>query len=565
MVSFLTDGDLFQLGWTNNEITNSTAILLRETFETSSRNAWTTNAPNGAMPFNFWHLSTAEPGVVTTNGVSYFNARSTNTAFRMANDPSTTNVLATYDIGGGIQSLIQCALLSPRFDATNQSALFIQWNEYYETEPNADFVTVQARGGSNQNWFSISSVISGSSLNTNPVSGFVTNDWIHRRADLSRFAGQSNVQVRFLFSAQNSINNNYKGWWVDDVAVFGTRTVSGWVRDNNGRALEGATVYVIGKGGVKKVLEGQITIPPGVVIAEGQTAQDGSFRIKDVFPGQVLLKASAPGYAAEFYNGLLFTGTYAFGAGLHPGVADSDLVGTGAFVNVVSTNFIQAFFELERGLGRAYIGVAMDKTAGARHPVYVDQQLATIWNSSNTTALATNIAYLTHTNLNQLSNLHPDWETNAVAPRMLSELAPGAHWLQVATNFTPVLPVFPLREGEKFLVDFSTNGASGSLRIEAEDGGSYPIWMDGRIIGNTPLRRFAAVGPHKVSIVSTNFAHVALKTVVVQRERSTRFCSPPVILRASRVRPWCAPRMYLATHCPTRRCTSTAPCIPPIC
>ena len=516
VVSFLTDGDLFQLGWTNNEITNSTAILLRETFETSSRNAWTTNAPNGAMPFNFWHLSTAEPGVVTTNGVSYFNARSTNTAFRMANDPSTTNVLATYDIGGGIQSLIQCALLSPRFDATNQSALFIQWNEYYETEPNADFVTVQARGGSNQNWFSISSVISGSSLNTNPVSGFVTNDWIHRRADLSRFAGQSNVQVRFLFSAQNSINNNYKGWWVDDVAVFGTRTVSGWVRDNNGRALEGATVYVIGKGGVKKVLEGQITMPPGVVIAEGQTAQDGSFSIKDVFPGQVLLKASAPGYAAEFYNGLLFTGTYAFGAGLHPGVADSDLVGTGAYVNVVSTNFIQAFFELERGLGRAYLGVAMDKTAGARHPVYVDQQLATIWNGSNTTALASNIAYLTHTNLNQLSNLHPDWETNAVAPRMLSELAPGAHWLQVATNFTPVLPVFPLREGEKFLVDFSTNGASGSLRIEAEDGGSYPIWMDGRIIGNTPLRRFAAVGPHKVSIVSTNFARVALKTVVVQ-------------------------------------------------
>jgi hypothetical protein len=516
VVSFLTDGDLFQLGWTNSAITNSAAILLRENFETSTRNAWTTNAPNGAMPFNFWHLSTAEPGVVTTNGVSYFNARSTNTAFRMANDPSTTNVMATYDIGGGIQSLIQSALISPRFDATNQSALFIQWNEYYETEPNADYVTVQARGGTNQNWFSISTVISGASLNTNPVTGFVTNDWIHRRADLSRFAGQSNVQVRFLFSAQNAINNNYKGWWVDDVAVFGTRTISGWVRDNNGRALEGATVYVIGRGGVKKVMEGQVTLPPGVIIAEGQTGQNGSFSIKDVFPGQVFLKALAPGYAAEFYNGMLFTGTYAFGAGLHPGVADIDLVGTGAYVNVVSTNFNQAYFELERGLGRAYLGLAMDKTAGARHPVYVDQQLATIWNGSNTTALAAPIPYLTQTNLNQLLNLHPDWETNAVVPRLLADYAPGAHWVQVATNFTPVLPVFPLREGEKFLVDFSTNGASGSVRIEAEDGGSYPIWMDGRIIGNTPLRRFVAVGPHKVSIASTNFARVALKTVVVQ-------------------------------------------------
>ncbi len=515
IVSFLNDGDLYQLGWTNSAITNSTAILLQENFETATRNNWTTNAPNGAMPFNFWHLSTAEPGVVPTNGVSYFNARSTNTAFRMANDPTTTNVLATYDIGGGIQSLIQNALLSPRFTATNATTMFIQWNEYYETEPNADFVTVQARGGTNQNWFSISSVISGYSLNTNPVTGFVTNDWVHRRADLSRFAGQSNVQVRFLFSAQNAINNNYKGWWVDDVAVFGTRTISGWVRDNNGRALEGATVYAIGRGGVKKVLDGQVTIPPGTVFAESQTAQDGSFAIKDVFPGSVYIKALAPGYAAEFYNGELFTGTYAFAAGLYPGVNDIDLVGTGGYVNVISGNFTQAFFELERGLSRAYLGVAMDKTAGVRHPVYVDGKLATIWNGSNTTALATNIAYLTQTNLNQLINNHPDWETNAVAPRLLTELAPGAHWLQVATNFTPVLPVFPLREGEKFLVDFSTNGASGSVRIEAQDSGSYPVWMDGRMIGNTPLRRFAAVGPHKFTIVSTNFARVALKTVAI--------------------------------------------------
>jgi hypothetical protein len=516
IVSFLTDGDLYQLGWTNSAVTNFASILVNENFETPSRTNWTHNAPNGAMPFDFWHLSTAEPGTVNTNGVSYFNARSTNTAYRMANDPSTTNVNATYDIGGGIQSLIQNALYSPRFDATNQTALFVQWNEFFETEPNADYVTVQGRAGGNPNWFSLSSVLAGRSMGTNPVTGHVTNDWVFRKADLSRFAGQTNVQVRFLFSAQNAINNNYRGWWVDDVAVFGTRVIRGWVRDNNGKAIEKATVYVIGRGGVKQVADGQVTIPPGKVFAEAQTAQDGSYSIPDVFPGQVYVKALAPGYAAEFYNGLLFTGTYFFGHGLFAGVEDVELVSTGGYLSVISGDYTNAHFELSRGQGRSYLGVAFANTNGVRHPVYVDRHEAQIWNGSNTLATATNIAYLTATNLDVLAINRPDWETNALPPLLLSELAPGEHWVQTGTNLPPVLPSYALREGEKFLVNFTTNQSQGSVMVTALDGTNiYPVWMDGSIVGSTPLRLFARVGPHKFSLSSTNFGHVAPKSLVV--------------------------------------------------
>ncbi|MCB1071158.1 MAG: immune inhibitor A, partial [Kiritimatiellae bacterium] len=501
VVSFITDGDLYQLGWTNDAITNATAILVQENFETSSRTNWTHNAPNGAMPFDFWHLSTTEPGVISTNGIELFNARSTNTAYRMANDPSGTNVNATYDIGGGIQSLIQNALYSPRFDATNQTSLLLQWNEYYETEPNSDFVTVQARAGSNPNWFSISSVVSGQSLSTNPATGVVTNDWVSRTADLTRFAGQSNVQVRFLFSAQNAINNNYLGWWVDDVAVFGTRTISGWVRDNNGKALERATVYLIGRGGVETLIQGQRTIPPGKVFAEAQTADDGSFSINNVFPGHLYIKAVAPGYAAEFYDGELFTGTYAFGAGLYPGVADIDLVSSRGYVDVQTNDLLTANFELERGSGRSYLGVSMDDTGGSQYPVLVDGQVARIWNGLNTSATASNVPYETATNITDLSIVRPDWETNPVSPRLISEVAPGEHWVQVGTNFPALLPSFVLREGEKFLVNYRTNPVSGSVLVDVEGGGSYPVWLDGKIVGNTPLRIPVAVGPHKFSLV----------------------------------------------------------------
>ncbi len=524
VVSFMTDGDLYQLGWTNASATNALSILLpTETFETPSRNNWSHLAPNGAMPFDFWHLSTADPDPPQTNGIVYMDDHSTNTAYRMANDPTRTNVNATYQIGPGLQGMIQCALMSPRINASGQVGVMLHWNEFYETEPFYDFVTVQARAGGDPNWVSVSSMTSGQSIKTNMVTGAIGTGWVHRVANLSQFAGMTNLQVRFLFSAQNAINNNFRGWWVDDVSVYGTREIKGWVRDENGKALEGARVYGIGRGGVVNIVQGQECIPPGIIVAEADTAQDGSYTLRGLFGGKYYLKAEAPNYRAEFYNGPLFSGSYAFGAGLNPGVEDIDLVTAAGFIDVRFTNsFAQGYFELGRGKGRSFLGVAFANVAGQRVPVYLDGQPSLVWNGSNTLATAAAVPYLTVTNMNLLSLNRPNWDTNPVSPRLLGDYAPGQHWVKAGTNLPDMQPTFELREGEKYYVNFRTNQALGRMSVNAFDGRTLPVWVDGRVIGNTPADAFEKMGRHLVTLIQTNGPRIAVKTITVFPSRVTR-------------------------------------------
>ncbi|MBN1267975.1 MAG: S8 family serine peptidase, partial [Kiritimatiellae bacterium] len=107
--SYVSDGDTFQLGWNDPGSPHvNFNVLLVETFETSSRTNWFHDFTDGAHAFDFWHLSTAEPSP-HTNNVVYMADRSPTTAYRMANDPTGTNVLANYSTG----SVIQCYLQSP--------------------------------------------------------------------------------------------------------------------------------------------------------------------------------------------------------------------------------------------------------------------------------------------------------------------------------------------------------------------------------------------------------------------------------------------------------------------
>ena len=56
--------------------------------------------------------------------------------------------------------------------------------------------------------------------NLTQLSGDAMNTWQQKIIDLSAYAGQ-NVQVRFLFDTVDSAFNNFKGWYIDDVRVYG--------------------------------------------------------------------------------------------------------------------------------------------------------------------------------------------------------------------------------------------------------------------------------------------------------------------------------------------------------
>ncbi len=524
--SLLSDGDFVQLGWTNRGTAAGYDFIIRENFETSSRTNWVHSTTSARPPaFDLWNLSVADPQPPFTNHpvkIQFMYQRTTNVAYRMARDTSATpttpgtNLDADYNVGAPVQ----CALYSPVFDATPNSCLFMQWNEFFETEPYADYVQVQAAvvGGASTNWFIVGQQLSGFTTTVNPFTHAVTNGWAHRTVDMSHFAGQANVQVRFLFTAQNSINNNFRGWWVDDVYVYGGVVVSGWVRDVRGRPIDNGTVYALGLGGVTNRVEGNKISGAGKIFASAKTAADGSFVMAGLPHGLMMLKATAPNMAAEFYNGPLFAGAYAFGAGItnNFGLQDVDYArasSNGILNSRAGNSFSTAFFELDQGKGRAFLGVA----AAAATSLKLDNQAVSMWNGS-TTAPAL-VGWSATTNVATLVNNHPDWELAPKAPSLLGDIAPGTHWIMPSPNQGIPLPVLEMREGEDMVVQLGTNQTTGLLYVWSKIGGSYNIWIDGTATATkVPGTVSVKAGTHYASILdvsSNGVMHPAVKKVVV--------------------------------------------------
>ncbi|MBP7829734.1 MAG: S8 family serine peptidase [Kiritimatiellae bacterium] len=483
----VSDGDIFQLGYdTPADAWTNLNIYLAETFETSSRTNWAHSAPNAYLPLDLWHLSTAEPG--TNAGIRSMDDHTPSNSYRLAYDPSATNPAATYSRG---QPLI-CALDSPRVDALGTGNLYVAWREFYDTEPIKDFITVQARGGGNTNWTVVAGARSGES-----------GGWFRRVANLGAFAGQSNVQVRFLFTAQNAINNDFNGWYVDDVMIYQGATIFGWVRDINGRPIVGATVRALGRGGVTNVVQGHPTIPAPKIFGEAATAEDGSYMIAGIPLGRYYLKADEPSHRAEFWNGALFTAPYSFGSGLNPGVYNLDQVGAGGYIDVRTNGAVQeAHFELERGENQSFLGVSHTASA-AGLPVIVDYTAATLWNGS--TSAPALVAYST-TNVFPRPKLYPDWLTNAVKAELFAAASPGEHRVGMGAGLWRMAqPAVETREGEVVQVDLRTNAAQGYLYVASLDGMSYPVWLNGLNTGsNTPARLYVQAGTHLVQLAPTN-------------------------------------------------------------
>jgi serine protease AprX len=498
----VSDGDLYQLGYDSptNVLTNF-VMLVRENFETSSRTNWRHYATSPFLPFDLWHLSTAEPAP-RTNGIAYLRDRTTSTSFRVASDPSGTNVLATYSVG----SALACALESPVLNATNTLSLFVSWNEFFATEANVDFVSVQARGGPNTNWFLVSTAASGQSTG-----------WVRRTANLSTFANFTNVQVRFFFNALNAVNNNFAGWYVDDVAVYDGATIRGWVRDINGRPLQGAKVLALGRGGLTNALYGHRYVEPGKIFGEAFTTNDGSYVITGLPLGRYFVKATEASHVDEFFNGQLVVGggtNYGFGRQLNAGVPLITQVGAGGYVDLQAFHAVtNVHFELEKGNTPALVGIMLpgSNTVAAR----ADAQPLTVWNGL--TNGAATVPYLSATGYSIAFN-HPDWITNPVPPSLAASLAFGLHQFYGGTNYQSYPPPqLVLREGEVSLLQLFTNQGSGRLYVTAADRGKYRVIVDGFTLTNlTPALVATRAGPHEVSLQATNGVNrMPIKSVVV--------------------------------------------------
>lgn len=505
----ISDGMRIELGWDPADTDPSYEVLFADDFEPGSatRDDWELTLPTPNLPWNFWHLSTAEPAPKENPDIFRRNDRTGTTAYRMAIDPTGADVDATYSQG----TPLLAALQSPpgAIQATNVSNLYIEWREYYETEPGNDQIYVQARSDDQPGWVTVSLPRSGSRTN---------NQWALQRADLSRFAGDSNVVVRFVFQA-NAINNHFAGWYVDDVRVFAGAEIEGWVRDVSGRPVVGARVSALGAGGVTRIQSGHQVVAPGMLIGEAITADDGSYRMIGLPLGEYVVKAEAPFYRAEFFDGELFDPAlgYVFGAGLgfNAGVPNREDVNGGVLdlsqAGAAATN---VFFELELGEYRTFLGVGRENSG--QLPVQINFAEADIWDGVATTN-ATFVPYETVAGVLSVADPRPDWVTNAVQPVFYGEASPGRHRVSLEDEnlwFVPPIQI-DSREGEysRVRVREATIGLTpagvpvtsqlgrGFISVVAQGSGSHPIYLNGIATGHeTPAQIMVQAGTHWVQL-----------------------------------------------------------------
>ncbi len=119
---------------------------------------------------------------------------------------------------------IDNAIVTPPIDlrACNaEDITTLRFMEFYDTESWSDFcrVHISADGGLSWNW-----------LNGQGSSG--TNDeWEEHLIDISQYNGNI-ILIRFYFYTYSSQNNNYPGWFIDNVRVSDTASSDRWLSIN---------------------------------------------------------------------------------------------------------------------------------------------------------------------------------------------------------------------------------------------------------------------------------------------------------------------------------------------
>jgi len=513
----IADGMEWQLGYNNVGTNNPVVFILPdlsgrpmiEDCETPSHTNWLTSVYR-----SMWHRTRTEPrSQVPPAGAAYpidvLYKHSTNHAFRFANDVADgTNFNATYFQKG---QWVRGELVSPVFNANSNRVvnLYVSWNEYYETEAGWDMCEVFARSElTRDTWLAVRPDVSG-----------VSSGWVHRVADLSapELSLGTNVQLMFKFECENTINNQFRGWWVDDIKVYAGTYVEGFVRDLNGAPIRDARVMAIGRT-MTNVVHGHAYEYPGAVFAFGVADKSGRYRIEGLPLGHYQVKAEASGFRPEFWNGVLYTNANfweAFGQQINAGVYNLSEATNGRLALLDHRAFQRADFEIGGGANLGRIGVLFTNRPTR---VYVGQYVtnAFVWDGGTNAPGGSNDHWRAYTTTNLAGGKNwpePDYYSNPVAPALIDNASPGDHQLWFRPGW-PDMPLvsrvkLPVRGGEMSVVTLRTNQAPVQLDVRAEVGG-YRIWLDGADTGVAtpgnfhPVRFDVLTGDHLVHLVASN-------------------------------------------------------------
>jgi hypothetical protein len=164
------------------------------------------------------------------------------------------------------------AIVSPVISLPATGTIPLSFNYILQTEssPFSDTASVQI---SNDNFATFTTIASRDSNLPNSAS------WREFTASLAAFAGQ-NVRIRFSFDSLNNVDNNYAGWFVDDVRI-GIIGDDDWYSvsvPNAGEQLRFETrTPSDGAGEFVNALNPRIELyrPDGVLIASGIALADG--------------------------------------------------------------------------------------------------------------------------------------------------------------------------------------------------------------------------------------------------------------------------------------------------
>jgi hypothetical protein len=110
------------------------------------------------------------------------------------------------------------SLTSPPVDLTAAPSAELEFAYYYQTELTADRRSIEIRLGDGP--WQVLELLSGDPMNS----------WILKTVDLSSYLGNI-VQIRFFFDTVDSLNNQFQGWYIDDVSLAGIKqrpTVEAW-------------------------------------------------------------------------------------------------------------------------------------------------------------------------------------------------------------------------------------------------------------------------------------------------------------------------------------------------
>jgi len=458
-----------QLGWTDLKHTNDLVhFILVEDCETGSFSNWLMSVDVG-----MWHRTLTEPSPQGTNRhsipVAVEHEHTTNHALRFAGDVQDgTNMDATYDLQG---EWVEGWLVSPPLNpnAAGLVNFYVSWMEYFETEPHWDICEVSASRDGGLNWDAIRSDASG-----------LSHGWLYNVGDLNDFVLETNVVVRFRFKALNIINNAFRGWWLDDINIYGGARISGTVRDLNGTPIKGAKVLAIGRGGVTNIVYAHRYMYPGMIIADAVTDAAGDYAIQGLFSGQYYVKATAAGFQSEFWNGVLYTNAdfyLAYGQEIFggvPGIAEA----TNGLLGLTNLDAVaECNFELAPGGNPGRIGVLFTNRVS---DVYLGQfqTNAMVWNGDTN-----NPAMVPYKTTNSLSGANdPDYEQAPMLPGLYDHAGQGDHmaWLQPGWPGSPTIPValLPVRDGEITFVTLSSNQVTSFIDVRADVAG-YSILLNG--------------------------------------------------------------------------------------